>query len=185
MAVEKVNTYQEDTGAPPGHDEAMAAKVDDVEAEIERQANQGDRPEEPQEKLAGKFDSPEELEKAYKELERKLGQQKQESEEGSDEQPSQDEAEEAVERAGLNMEEMSSYYEDNGELSEDHYEALEKAGIPRAYVDAYVEGIEAQAQMAQEQILSNVGGQEQYDEMVEWAKESLTEQEISRDGRVG
>lgn len=175
--VQAINTHEE-AKAPEGHDEAMAAKVDQVNEDLERQA-EGDALEEPQQKIAGKFDSVEDLEKAYKELEKKLGQPKEQQET-----PSENEAEKAVENAGLNMEDMSNYYEENGQLSDEHYEALEKSGIPREYVDAYIEGIEAQAQIHNDRILSQVGGAEQYAEMTEWAKANMNEREIDRYNRA-
>lgn len=178
--VDTVNTFEEQDSAPEGHNEAMSAKVDELDKFLEER-EQGDQIEEPKEKIAGKFESVEDLEKAYKELERKLGQQPKEE---MKESPSEDAAEEAVERAGLNMEDMSNYYYDNGELSDEHYEALEKAGIPRDYVDAYIEGIEAQTALHQEQILSQVGGAEQYQEMTEWAKANMDEREIDRYNRA-
>lgn len=183
--VDKVSTYEEPQGAPQGHDEAMVAKVD----EVEKFLNDRQEPKEvenasddPPQKIAGKFDSVEDLEKAYKELERKLG--KAPDEPKAEEKTADEKAQDAVESAGLNMEEMSDYYASNGELSDDHYSALEKAGIPRAYVDAYVEAIQSKAESAQSAIVDQVGGPEQYSEMTEWAKQNLEPREIERFNRA-
>ena len=176
--VETVSTYEEKDNSPEGHNEAMLAKASELDKFLEEK-DQGEAP--PKEKIAGKFESVEDLEKAYKELERKLGQ---EAKPKAEEKPTEDQAQDAVDRAGLNMDDMSNYYYQNGELSEDHYSALEKAGIPREYVDAYIEGIEAQMTAAQGEIMSKIGGPEQFSEMTEWAKSNMDPQEIARYNRA-
>lgn len=87
--------------------------------------------------------------------------------------------EEQVEDAGLNFDELSAKFYENGELEDSDYEALEKAGIPRAYVDRFIE-LEAQAAQAQRTtILAEVGGEEGYADLSEWAKGVLTEKELA------
>ena len=68
-------TPQVDTsGSPPeGHDAAMIAKVDALDKSLQEEQQNQEPP-----KLAGKFASKEELEKAYLELEKKLGSPKKE-----------------------------------------------------------------------------------------------------------
>ena len=178
--VDKVSTYEDPQGAPSGHDEAMVAKVDEVEKFLSdrEQDHEAENASEPQQKIAGKFDSVEDLENAYKELERKLGKAPKTPEAG--EKTADEQAKDAVDSAGLNMEQMSDYYYSNGELSEDHYSALEKAGIPREYVDAYVAGIEGQQEAAQSQLLAQVGGPDEYAEMTAWAKGNMAPGEIER-----
>jgi hypothetical protein len=173
--VDRVSTYEAPKGAPEGHDAAMIAKVDATLGE----APEAPEVETPAAKIAGKFDSVEDLEKAYKELEKKLGQPKEKADA-----PTEDDAEAAVAKAGLDMGDMSEHYFANGELSDGHYEALEKAGIPREYVDAYINGIEAQNQIANDQLLSQVGGQEKYSEITEWAKASLSATDIDKYNRA-
>lgn len=63
----------------------------------------------------------------------------------------------------------------NGALSEETYAALEKdAGIDRATIDTYIQGVQAMQQLA----FVAAGGEEQYGQMVEWAKTHLTPAEI-------
>ena len=124
--------------------------------------------------LPKKFKSPEDMAKAYSELEKKLSKGKQEvtSEE------TQGAAEEAVEAAGLNMGDLQAEYDENGTLSEDSYKALEKAGISKSMVDTYIEGLNAQATLYGQQVRSVVGSQEDYDAMIAWAADNLSEDEI-------
>lgn len=175
-----LNTGGQPSGAAPeGHEEAMLNAVEQKEAEL---AGIGqDAPTEEPEKILGKFNSQDDLIKAYQELERKVGQQtKSEAKpEVSPESLSEAQANEIVEKAGLDMDEMADHYYANGGLSDSHYEALEKAGIPRAYVDQYIAGVEAQASQIRDQIFNEVGGEEEFSAMAEWAAANLTSSELN------
>lgn len=133
----------------------------------------------PKEKLAGKYNSVEELEEAYKNLERKLGAPK-EAAKADDSDASSDDAkvEAAVTSAGLDMEALNSEYAENGTLSEASFEALEKSGITRDVVEAFIAGREALIEKAAAEVYETVGGVDKYTSMVEWAHEGLTEAEI-------
>lgn len=166
------------TPAPQGHDEAMLAKVDQKEAEL-AQIGQDSPKQQDGELLLGKFKSVEELTKAYQELERKLsqaGQQKAQQKFSGD--MTEDKASELIDKAGLDVEAMSEYFYENGSLAEEHYEALEKAGIPRAFVDQYIAGVEAQAQAYRDQLMEEIGGEEAFAAMAAWAVANLSEQEL-------
>ena len=170
-------TPQVDTsGSPPeGHDAEMIAKVDALDKSLQ----EGQQNQEPP-KLAGKFASKEELEKAYLELEKKLGGGKKEEAPTVD--PSnvdQSKAEEIAKDAGLDINQMQQWYAQNGQLSEEHYKALEKSGIPKEIVDQYIAGQEAQAEKYRDSIISKVGGQDNFSAMAEWAKVNMSEQEIA------
>ena len=170
-------TPQVDTSgaSPEGHDAEMIAKVDALDKALQ----EGQQNQEPP-KLAGKFASKEELEKAYLELEKKLGGGKKEEAPPVD--PSnvdQSKAEEIAKDAGLDINQMQQWYAQNGQLSEEHYKALEKSGIPKEIVDQYIAGQEAQAEKYRDSIISKVGGQDNFSAMAEWAKVNMSEQEIA------
>lgn len=170
-------TPQVDTSgaSPEGHDAEMIAKVDALDKSLQEEQQNQEPP-----KLAGKFASKEELEKAYLELEKKLGRPK--KEEALPVDPSkvdQDRAEEIAKDAGLDINQMQQWYAQNGQLSEEHYKALEKRGIPKEIVDQYIAGQEAQAEKYRDAIISKVGGQDNFSAMVEWAKVNMSEQEIA------
>lgn len=170
-------TPQVDTSgaSPEGHDAEMIAKVDALDKSLQ----EGQQNQEPP-KLAGKFASKEELEKAYLELEKKLGGGKKEEAPPVD--PSnvdQSKAEEIAKDAGLDINQMQQWYAQNGQLSEEHYKALEKSGIPKEIVDQYIAGQEAQAEKYRDSIISKVGGQDNFSAMAEWAKVNMSEQEIA------
>jgi hypothetical protein len=85
-----------------------------------------------------------------------------------------DAAEEALKGAGLDLSTYESEFEESGELSEDSYTALEKAGIPKAMVDQYIAGQSAVAANLVTAAHNQVGGEENYNAMVTWAVGALT-----------
>jgi hypothetical protein len=158
-------------------------------------------PETKEEKLlAGKFKSTDELEKAYAELQKKLGEQgNKKPEESADdktkkpvdptdpnlgikkpEEKSEDEkkAQEVAEKAGLDWSELNTEFASSGQLADASYEKLEKAGIPRAMVDQFIDGQIAAAQLARAEVHNTVGGEKEYAAIVTWAAENLAPQEI-------
>ncbi|AXH68343.1 scaffolding protein [Pelagibacter phage HTVC048P] len=138
--------------------------------------------------LPEKFNSVEDLAKSYSELEKKLGEQTPKEvdpssqatlkEDAPKEQKGElDIAEKAVASAGLNMENLSNEYAEKGELDAKSYEALEKAGIPKDYVDQFIEGQKAIGEKQTNTVKALVGGNEAYSEMADWAADNLTDAE--------
>jgi len=128
--------------------------------------------------LPEKFKSVEDLAKSYQELEKKLGDsQPKETEISKDINSDLDIAEKAVETAGLNMDTLASEYAEKGELDVKSYEALEKAGIPKDYVNQFIEGQKAIADQQATSIKNMVGGADAYTEMSNWAAENMSEEE--------
>lgn len=139
---------------------------------------QSDRPE----WLPEKFKSPEDMSKAYSELEKKLGQP---TEEGTEE-PEQveEKAEDKEEQTEENTSEAyqavaeasKEFFENDGQLSEETYNTLEKAGLPRDLVDSYAAGQQALLSSEEGQIKSVAQGN--YEAMAEWANENLPQEEV-------
>ena len=138
--------------------------------------------------LPEKFNSVEDLAKSYSELEKKLGEQTPKEvdpssqatlkEDAPKEQKGElDIAEKAVASAGLNMENLSNEYAEKGELDAKSYEALEKAGIPKDYVDQFIEGQKAIGEKQTNTVKELVGGNDAYSEMANWAADNLTDAE--------
>ena len=141
-----------------------------------QQEPSGQEVSEEQELILGKFKSQEDLVQAYENLEKKIGQQQQTSKEEG-----QQQEEASVQQGNVSnaIEEASNAYLENGELSEANYKALEESGIPRDFVDAYVRGQEATIESEMADIRNTVGGQDNYNEMVEWASANLSEEDIN------
>lgn len=164
--------------------EELAAKMDE-----QAPPTQEDRPT----WLPEKFKSPEEMAKAYGELEKKFSSRsvKQDEEtveeeanipEREEEAPTdptpQEQAEEAVTKAGLDLDDLSAKYFEQGSLDEADYSALEKAGYPKHLVDAFIAGQEAVAAQTETKVFESVGGQQTYSAMLDWASEELSPGEV-------
>jgi hypothetical protein len=137
--------------------------------------------------LPEKFNSVEDLAKSYSELEKKLGGQSKEAidpvskatqkTEASKSDGKLEIAEQAVTDAGLDMSSLQKEYSEKGELDVKSYEALEKVGISKQYVDNYIAGQEAIANQQAVEIKETVGGDEIYQDMVDWASKNMTDGE--------
>ena len=144
----------------PSGQEAQQQQPQDVEPQQQEQ-----------DLILGKFKSQEDLAVAYENLEKKLGETKQQ-EQATEENLAQDSnVSQAIQNAS------DAFYND-GELSEENYKALEENGIPREFVEAYVRGQEASMESEVADITNSIGGQENYDAMIQWASESLPADEI-------
>lgn len=166
----------EEVKEPEGHTQAMIDKVDQASQVPSEVA-----PEERPQWLPEKFKSPEDLAKAYAELESKLGQKPAEQPKAevtipTDATPA--DAEKQLADKGLDLTEFSQEFARNGELSEESYEKLTKAGFDKNLVDQFIEGQKARAVQFESAIKTEVGGDERYSQMVEWAKANLTPAEI-------
>jgi len=132
--------------------------------------------------LPEKFKSAEDMAQAYSELEKKLGQAP--KEEQAEAEQVEEKAENETEQTEENTSEAyqavaeasKEFFENDGKLSEETYNALEKAGLPRDLVDSYAAGQQALLQSEESQIQSVANGQ--YDAMAEWANANLPQEEI-------
>lgn len=70
-------------------------------------------------------------------------------------------------------------YADNGSLSDKSYEALARVGITKEIVERYIEGRTAYAANYDEQVMSVAGGRQEYEKVVLWAKDNLSDSEIA------
>ena len=142
---------------------------------------------------ANKFDSPEQLEQAYLELQKKLGENSDEQgDEGelSDEEvpyePSDDLEDEVLEMFDL----LDDEYNENGQLSEESIEALSELPadeLVQAYIqyqqrvaqfeESAVEGRELSDAEVQA-VYDQAGGEQQYNAMVNWAAQNFSAEEI-------
>ena len=137
--------------------------------------------------LPEKFNSVEDLAKSYSELEKKLGGQSKEAIDPVSKATQKTEAskldgkleiaEQAVADAGLDMSSLQKEYSEKGKLDVKSYEALEKVGISKQYVDNYIAGQEAIANQQAVEIKETVGGDEVYQDMVDWASKNMTDGE--------
>lgn len=145
-----------------------------VPAQAQDIVNGGDQPQQgiPQDRpewLPPKFQSPEDLARAYSELESRFTQVNQQN------------FGNAAAQANISEDEMRAFsneFMQLGTLSDKSFKDLEARGIPRYVVESYIEGQRAVAESQVANIYNAVGGQQQYEAMIGWAAESLPENEI-------
>lgn len=121
--------------------------------------------------LPEKFKSPEDLAKAYSELEQRMSAPQ-------EDQPQEQEVREELDNAGVDYDALSQEFWQNGDLSDESYDVLERAGIPRSIVDSYIDAQMAMVDNQRNAIMSEVGGPDGYAELTAWAADNLDQSEI-------
>ena len=120
--------------------------------------------------LPEKFNTAEDLAKAYGELEKAY------SSKDAPQPMTQQQAEQAT---GISLDNYYNEFADKGELSEDSYNQLEAQGLSRDLVDSYIEGQSAIADGHVSQIKSAAGSDADYEKITSWAAQNLQEAEVS------
>lgn len=139
----------------------------ETKGETEKPAPATDRPA----WLPEEFKTPEDMVKAYSEL--KSGNQKP-NEQAKDSLQVEEDPQVPKLPDGLDITKYENEWFRNGGLSPESYADLEKKGISKEMVDAYVKGQEALQQARTQEGFNEVGGRDKYEQMVEWAKANLT-----------
>ena len=191
-----VTIVQEETSAmSPQQTETAENDVKDQEMIEAHQARQSQEAPS-QSKFAGKYESVQDLEKGYEELQKKLGSQ----EEGD--KPEVSESEEQTEtgnaseiygeyigsrldEAGVDYQGMNTRWQETGKLTEEDYTSLEGAGFTKDMVEAYLDGVQYRAaqdsRLAAKEVTAikdEFGGEETYQDMVKFAQANWDQQEI-------
>ena len=136
--------------------------------------------------LAGKYKDAAELEQAYLELQKKLGQRDSddEPEVAAEEESSDEEDYELSAGASLIQQASSEYFENGGQLSEETLNLFSEMSS-RDLVEAYMEmqqslpqqqGQQEVADLSQQEVNSiqnSVGGESEYRNLVQWAADNL------------
>ncbi len=156
-----------------------------------------------EEAILGKFKSPQDLAKAYAELQRKMGQQSAEPAAEAQAEP------EATEESGYSADQASEIYgkeavgalaakgvdlaelmwnADQGADISEHYDTLaETFKVPRQVVENYVSKAQSASSAGEAglsdadatELLQSVGGQENFDQLSGWAKSNLPAEELA------
>lgn len=132
--------------------------------------------------LAGKYKNAEELENAYLELQKKLGEGSDEPEEGEMEEQEEVEIDPATDMLTA----ASAEFAETGEITQETFDQLaemDSADLLAAYMSLQ-EGNPAPAQAADltdadvNELKASVGGEEAYDQITNWAAEALSDAEL-------
>ena len=176
---------------PSSDPEAIEAQEGDDQASYEI----GEQLAQQQEQLlAGKYQNAEELEQAYIELQRKLGQNSEEEEEDQDYESDEDQTEEEQEESDDPyvdfLFDASAEFAENGELSAetlDVFTQMSSTELVDAYIrmQSQIEPQETETSSVElssgqvSEIQNAVGGEAAYQQLVNWASENFSEGEIS------
>ena len=170
----------------PGQEDLLNEFIQEQEAEQEPDL------------IGGKFRSQEDLLKAYQELERKQGQQPEQAD-TADEPAESYSVEQAVEvygkenvdalqEKGISLNDLM-WKADNGEDISDSFDDLaEVFKVPRQVVENYVSKAQSGGDAAPPELTASdeadlkalVGGDQGFEQMAEWARSNLPEEEINR-----
>jgi hypothetical protein len=179
MSTENLSTYEEQ-GENPEHVQAMIEKGEQLED------NNNPTAEERPEWLPDKFTDAQQMAEAYAQLEQKMGSGTNEEnvETGEAQEapsPSAKAAEvvEVLDNVGIDFDTLQGEYNELGGLSEEAYGALAEKGFSKDLVDTWIKGQEAVNTEYQTAVFDVVGGEESYKEMISWAADSLSKQEIA------
>ena len=136
--------------------------------------------------LAGKYKSAEELEKAYVELQKKLGESSDEEEPGESE-STEEEAPEVSPAQSL-ITDASAEYAEKGELSEEmmsKFSEMSSQELVQAYMEMQANATQTNAPEPVElsdsdvnAIKNSVGGDAEYGKVIDWATNNLSEPQI-------
>ena len=163
--------------------------MDEEEAITQSKYDQARADAEAELRYAGKFKSAEDLEKAYKELEKKLGQKEETDsdtqEEGETTPEVSDESEDVSETVKFIQEASEEYFSNSNQLKPETVQKLKEMPSEQL-IDAYLE-LQKNAKVAQQElssadaqsILASVGGEESYNETLAWAADNLRPDEVA------
>lgn len=139
---------------------------------IANQLEQGEAPG----KLAGKYDNPQQLEKAYLELQQKLGGQEPQAQTQTT-QPQQSTVDKALEDA------YQAFTNNEGLKPEDMkaFENISKEELIQSFFEKSTNNNDGDLSDAQlSEVFGRVGGEESYKQMMQWAANSLSKQEVEQ-----
>lgn len=191
----------------PGNDDAVAQFLEELEqqdapiADAEQQQQDEPAAEDPGEQLlAGKFKSAADLEKAYKELERKLGQRGQQTEPEPEPQPLTREQAvgyygesivAAAEESGIDLGAWDQAVKAGGDTKEMREKLAAQTGIPAQLIEQYEAAFRPQANPPAipdgsgltdadvSELKGLVGGEQEFARLSQWAAANMAAEELA------
>ena len=77
------------------------------------------------------------------------------------------------------MENAGTYFNENGEITDEHYTQFEQNGVSREYVDKYISGLGAHAEAETTRLYDTIGGKDNFSQMSARMGENLQESELT------
>ena len=137
--------------------------------------------------LAGKYKSAEELEKAYVELQKKLGESKEEDTEQASAEPEPEDKPQLSEGATLITDASKEYFDNGNKLSPEtlaKFSSLSSQDLIKAYMEVQATQPQQATPPAEittsqiNQIKNSAGGEKAYANIVNWAKANLPQDQV-------
>jgi len=190
---EEVQTYEgEGTNqvGSPEHVHNMFAKMEETIQPSDQSEELYIRDDGRPEWLPEKFGSAEELAQAYKQLEQQFHSTNEENQLTAEQERFQNEeapeimnttpsqVHKLLDDKGLDFSVFQNEYNETGTLSQEAIKALDDVGISEQMVSTWLQGQEAVAEQAVEHLYKEVGGEESYNLMMEWAADNLQPWEV-------
>jgi len=191
--VDEVQTYQGEgvhSAGEPTHVHEMIAKVEEPIQTFDNEDEMYSRDESRPEWLPEKFSSAEELAQAYNSLERQFHSSSEERQQQAEQQRFQDEEVPAIQETspsqvqqilderGLDFSVFQNEYNSTGTLSKEALDTLSAEGISEEVVSTWISGQEALRDQNIDTVFSSVGGEQNYNNMLEWANDNLQPWEV-------
>ncbi len=80
--------------------------------------------------------------------------------------------------------ELNEYYSENGNITDEMYDKLNKAGIPDSVVDKYMDALNSDAEKFTQDIYAIAGSEEQYNTIKAWADENIPADQLDAIGKM-
>ena len=167
VSLEKQAAMQDE--AAEQRNQSIESNTEEPQEEVQEESSE-ERPE----WLDEKFESPEDLAKAYNELQKK--QSSKESKSKKDDAPAEEEASGSL---NSSVQKATEEFAESGTLTDKTFVELEKAGLPRSFVEAYIAGQESMSTSQALDIQNEVGGNANYNAMSDWASENLSDGDLN------
>jgi len=191
--VDEVQTYQGEgvhSAGEPTHVHEMIAKVEEPIQTFDNEDEIYSREESRPEWLPEKFSSAEELAQAYSSLEQQFHSSSEERQQQEEQQRFQNEDVPAIQgtspsqvhqildERGLDFSAFQDEYNSTGTLSKEALDTLSAEGISEEVVSTWISGQEALRDQNIDTVFSSVGGEQNYNNMLEWANDNLQPWEV-------
>lgn len=181
--IDPTEQNQEEQKAEAQAFEQGKANNEALQADREANFEQNERENQPP-LIDGKFKNQEDLLAAYKELEKKLHKPEEETEE----QPQEEAQEPEIPVSAQSMQRAADVFKEKGELTPDVIDDLSKMDskeLVKAYMDFYSKN---QQQSLQQNAITDIqniaGGEQGYNDLVQWASTNLPEQDVLEFNKV-
>ena len=181
--IDPTEQNQEEQKAEAQAFEQGKANQEALQADREANFEENERENQPP-LIDGKFKSQDDLLAAYKELEKKLHKPEEETEE----QPQEEAKEPEIPVSQQSMQKAADVFKEKGELTPEVIDDLSKMDskeLVKAYMDFYSKNqTQTIEQKAVTEIHNIAGGEQGYNDLVQWASTNLPEQDVMQFNKV-